>query len=131
MRKDLKMGMITGVVVVTATTLIVSIFSPTPEAMLIEEASMLSPQGEHAEIIRVIGPEDTAPPDADDVIIESEKKIYSAGPKIHVVKAGEALSSIAQEYYGSTDAQQTIVDANGDSILDADALRIGTRLVIP
>ncbi|MCK5564944.1 MAG: LysM peptidoglycan-binding domain-containing protein [Planctomycetes bacterium] len=131
MRKDLKMGMITGVVIVTVATGIISVLSPTPEAMLIEESSMLSPQGEQAEIIRVIGPEDTAPPDAADVIIESEKKRYSAGPKIHVVKAGETLSSIAQKYYGTTDGQQTIVDANGDSILDADALRVGTRLVIP
>ncbi len=127
MRKDLKMGMITGVVVVTAATLFVSVLSPTPEAMLIDEASMLSPQGEPAEIIRVIGPEDAA----DAIATESEKKTYSAGPKIHVVKAGETLSTIAKKYYGTTDAQQTIIDANEDSILDTDALRVGTRLVIP
>ncbi len=127
MRKDLKMGMITGVAIVTVAAGIVSVLSPTPEAMLIEGSSMLSPQGEPAEIIRTIGSEDTA----DAIATESEKKTYSAGPKIHVVKAGETLSTIAKKYYGTTDAQQTIVDANEDSVLDANALRVGTRLVIP
>ena len=75
MRKDLKMGMITGVVIVTIATLIVSVLSPTPEAML-----KTSTQSE----VIIIGPEDTAPADE------------SAGPIIHVVKAGETVSTIAQ-----------------------------------
>jgi nucleoid-associated protein YgaU len=124
MRKDLKMGMITGVAIATVATLIVSILSPTPEAKL-KEAYISSPQGKTSEIIRIVGPEDTA--DA----IESGKKTYSADSTIHVVKAGETLSMIAQKYYGTKDAQQTIIDANEDSILDTDALRVGTRLVIP
>lgn len=126
MRKDLKMGMITGVVIVTIATLIVSITSPTPESMLVEQASIPSPQGEPAEIIQPEIPiktvEATTPP---------PKVIYSVGPKIHIVKAGETLSTIAKKYYGTTDAQQTIIDANVDSMLDAGTLRVGTRLFIP
>ena len=126
MRKDLKMGMITGVAIATVATFIVSVLSPTPEARL-KEAYSSSPQAE----IQMIGPEDTAPPDAEDVTIETEKKTYSAGSKIHIVKAGETLSTIAQKYYGTTNAQDAIIEANKEYILDADSLRAGTRLVIP
>ena len=129
MRKDLKMGMITGVAIATVATLIVSILSPTPESRLIEKDSMLSPQGNQAEIIRMIGPEDTAPADGDTII--KDEKNYPAGSTIHIVTAGETLSSIAQKYYGRTDAQQTIIDANKEYILDANTLRVGTKLVIP
>lgn len=124
MRKDLKMGMITGVVIVMVATLIVSVLSPMPEARLAEKTSIPSPQGGMAEVIQPRVPEGAA-------ATQPPKVIYSVGPKIHIVAAGETLSTIAQKYYGTTDAEQTIIDANDDYLLDTDALRSGTRLVIP
>jgi len=51
--------------------------------------------------------------------------------RFHIVRKGETLSYISRKYYGSANKWQKIRDANRKMIEDADKLRPGTRLVIP
>lgn len=53
----------------------------------------------------------------------------SGGGKIHVVAAGETLSDISKQYYGTTSHWRAILNAN--KTVDPDNLRVGEKLVIP
>ncbi len=50
--------------------------------------------------------------------------------RVHIVRAGETLSGIAQQYYGSANAWRKILDAN-KTLKDANKLAPGTKLAIP
>jgi nucleoid-associated protein YgaU len=52
-------------------------------------------------------------------------------PRFHVVRAGETLSGIAEQYYGSTNAWRKILTANRKTIKDANKIAPGTKLIIP
>ena len=49
----------------------------------------------------------------------------------HEVKKGEALSKIAQQYYGDPGLYTTIFEANRDRLKDPNLIRIGQKLRIP
>jgi len=51
--------------------------------------------------------------------------------RFHVVRPGETLSAIAQQYYGSTTNWRKILAANEKTIKDANRIAPGTKLVIP
>jgi acetyl esterase/lipase/phage tail protein X len=51
--------------------------------------------------------------------------------RFHVVRKGETLSAISREYYGSAGMWRKIFEANRGAVKDANAVRAGTRLVIP
>jgi nucleoid-associated protein YgaU len=51
--------------------------------------------------------------------------------RFHVVRQGETLSSIAQQYYGSPNDWRKILMANEKTIKDANKIAPGTRLIIP
>lgn len=50
--------------------------------------------------------------------------------RVHIVRSGETLSSIAEQYYGSSNAWRKILDAN-KTLKDANKIAPGTKLVIP
>jgi nucleoid-associated protein YgaU len=52
-------------------------------------------------------------------------------PRIHVVRPGETLSTIAQQYYGTTNGWRKVLAANERTIKDANKIPVGTKLVIP
>jgi len=52
-------------------------------------------------------------------------------PRIHTVRNGETLSSIARRYYGSEYQWQKIYNANRSYLKSPDNIRPGTRLMIP
>lgn len=54
-----------------------------------------------------------------------------AKPKIHTVKAGDTLASIAKLYYGSESKWKIIQEANKEKVPDETKLRIGVKLTIP
>ena len=58
-----------------------------------------------------------------------------AGPakatRFHIVRQGETLSSIAQQYYGSPNDWRKILTANDKTIKDANKIAPGTKLIIP
>ncbi|MBP7275139.1 MAG: LysM peptidoglycan-binding domain-containing protein [Kiritimatiellae bacterium] len=53
------------------------------------------------------------------------------GPRTHVVKAGETLSSIANKAYNDSSAWRKIFEANQDQLTSPSAIREGQTLVIP
>ncbi len=53
----------------------------------------------------------------------------SPPPRTHIVQNGETLSSISQQYYGSSDQWQRIAKAN--AIKNPNVVPVGTRLIIP
>ncbi len=50
--------------------------------------------------------------------------------RVHIVRAGETLSGLAQQYYGSANGWRKILDAN-KTLKDANKIAPGTKLVIP
>ena len=60
---------------------------------------------------------------------EREEKIETT--RFHIVQRGETLSSISLQYYGSATRWQRILEANQDTINDANKITPGTKLIIP
>jgi nucleoid-associated protein YgaU len=60
-----------------------------------------------------------------------EKTEPSKTTRFHVVRQGETLSAIAQQYYGSTNNWRKILAANEKTIKDANKIAPGTKLIIP
>jgi nucleoid-associated protein YgaU len=52
-------------------------------------------------------------------------------PRVHIVRQGETLSQISNEYYGSAGQWRRIFEANRRTVQDANTVRSGTRLIIP
>ncbi len=51
--------------------------------------------------------------------------------RIHVVSPGDSLSSIAKRYYGNAYRWNDILEANRNTLRNADTLTLGTKLRIP
>jgi nucleoid-associated protein YgaU len=51
--------------------------------------------------------------------------------RFHIVRKGETLSSIAQQYYGTANKWQKIVTANAKTVKNANKIAPGTKLIIP
>ncbi len=51
--------------------------------------------------------------------------------KFHIVQSGETLSKISSQYYGSAGKWQKILEANRQTIKDANKLTPGMKLIIP
>jgi nucleoid-associated protein YgaU len=51
--------------------------------------------------------------------------------RVHIVRQGETLSGIAQQYYGSSNDWRKILTANEKTIKDANKIAPGTKLLIP
>jgi nucleoid-associated protein YgaU len=52
-------------------------------------------------------------------------------PRFHIVRPGETLSGIAQQYYDSKESWRKILAANEKTLKDANKLAPGMKLVIP
>ncbi|MEO6709416.1 MAG: LysM peptidoglycan-binding domain-containing protein [Planctomycetota bacterium] len=65
-------------------------------------------------------------------ISETSKAVSTADTgKLYVVKSGDALSKISQEFYGTSKKWQKILDANRDILSSPEKLQPGMRLRIP
>jgi len=70
-----------------------------------------------------------APGMRDLTVYESAQPIKTT--KFHIVRKGETLSYIAQQYYGSKEQWRKIVAANAKTIKDANKIAPGTKLILP
>jgi LysM repeat protein len=54
-----------------------------------------------------------------------------AAPRSYTVQAGDTLSKIAQQFYGSANEYPKIFEANRDKLSNPDKIQVGQELVIP
>ena len=118
MRKDLKTGMLLGVVLAVIAVVVISIYSSTVESRLQHKETDFAPESNSQYPL---------PTEQVDKIMQNT----SGNILIHTVAPGETLSAISTLYYGTIDQQQKILDANADTITNANRLRPGMRLIIP
>jgi nucleoid-associated protein YgaU len=118
MRKDLKIGMIIGVVLLIAATLMISFLS----------------QGSLRSRLKDKFKKDTTPPYVVDDNIDKTppKEIPPAddGTKTHIVIKGQTINEIADKYYGNPMMINKIVDEN-PKIPNSYELKAGMKLKIP
>lgn len=55
----------------------------------------------------------------------------ASSQRLHIVREGETLSDISRKYYGSAGKWRKVFEANRGTIKDANAVRSGTKLIIP
>jgi len=159
MRKDLKTGILFGLVLSISAIVITSVWPgesvqtrlsqsrtagvevlaaeavPTDQER-IELASAGSAETEPVVELRVAhkepregaDPEDEQNPKPETVLQNAEDR---QPVQIHVVAAGQTLSSISAMYYGTGGRWKKILDANPKVIADQDKLWPGMRLAIP
>ncbi len=137
MQKDLKIGMLVGLVLVMAVMLWLSIgpgLSPKAEGP--DPRSNPSPQKDPATTnnfstngLTTQSTEDNQSKPPDSTIYEQTEKIKTQ--KFHIVREGETLSEISRKYYDSANKWQKILDANRQIIKDVNKLRPGIKLIIP
>jgi len=161
MQKDLKIGLVLGLMLVIASVLwLATRPSLMPEARMqrsgdTDSRQQSAEQSTGPEIARIPAPDsDTGQSDnlnassfkiSIDAIgtgDENEKSnppdstIYEQDEKIktqkfHIVREGETLSKISSLYYGSGGKWQQILDSNRNTITDANKIKPGMKLIIP
>ena len=137
MRRDFKIGIMIGAGLAIIAFLVLSVLpGESVESQLRKRAAIKNepaagiPAVEQA--VDVGTPIQPEPEEAADRPAETTppaipaKKIH----RIHVVAPGQTLSSIAMDYYGTTDWSK-IGSANPEVTADPGRLKVGTRLIIP
>jgi hypothetical protein len=119
MSKDLKIGMIIGVVLLIAATLVISFLS----------------QGSLRSRLKNKYKKDTSTPSVDD----GKKNVDDKTPpsnqlpenikKIHIVEEGQTIYDLADKYYGNPQMIIKIIDEN--PIPDSYELKTGMKIKIP
>lgn len=74
---------------------------------------------------------EAAPPAAVPDLTTHEMNEPIKTTRFHIVRKGETLSAVAQQYYGSSDKWRKIVTANQKVIKDPNKIAMGTKLIIP
>ena len=141
MHKDVKIGMVLGLVLVAAVAVWLSTRSSlSVRSRLLESRSIQLPQAPQQAPSDTNFPSSISVATTSEVIPEqnevSDFVVYDQTPtiksqKFHIVAKGETLSSISSKYYGSAGKWKKIYDNNRDIIKDPNSLRPGTKLMIP
>ncbi len=132
MQKDLKIGLVVGLVL----TALAAVWLSTRPSLSIKARMQQHPRSRDVE-----SPQETAIdeqprfttdlPDTASTQISAPEEEKMETRKFHIVRKGETLSDISYRYYGSAGKWQKILDANRKTIEDPRKLRPGTRLIIP
>ncbi len=126
MQKDLKIGLVLGLILVIIIGLWLSTGpGPSPEARTQEPRESGSEHVDNNQLSIINNPSNLPNP----AVYEQAEKIKTQ--KFHIVRKGETLSEISRKYYGSANKWQKILDANRNVISDANKLRPETKLIIP
>jgi nucleoid-associated protein YgaU len=118
MPKDLKIGMLFGLLIVSA----VAVWLCTRPALIVKSRMLQSGTKQAPAVL---------PSRANDVKVavsqQTEKKKTRT---YHIVQAGDTLSQISYKYYGSTEKWSKILSANQATLTDPNKLKPGTKLII-
>jgi nucleoid-associated protein YgaU len=144
MQKDLKIGMILGLVLVTIAMLWLfagSGLSPKAKVLNLRSNRDTPPPPEtsgstSSSEIDIVKEENYQLSTTDNQSQEPEWKQYRQAEKIktqrfHIIQEGETLSEISRTYYDSAIKWQKILDANREVIEDLNKLKPGTKIIIP
>ena len=141
MHRDLKMGLVSGMVVVIAAMFYLATRPSLSSKRLRRHSISADRQSldQGAAAANSIGPTvvDSAaadsPPEApntfDWTVYEQEEKIKIE--RFHILRKNETLSDVAQQYYGSATKWPKIYNANRSTIKNPNKLRPGTKIIIP
>jgi len=156
MHKDLKIGLVLGLILVTFVTLRLATHpSLTPQARMQQshnaasqpESPNLIPEPDtgqtnnksvtnEAVILSTTSTKTETALETKEQTATKDSTVNEQTAKIkpqryHIVLKGETLSEIAYKYYGSAAKWNKILDANRRIIKDADKLKPGTKIIIP
>jgi len=144
MHKDVKIGMVLGLVLVAA----VAVWLSTRSSLSVRSRLLSSRSAPAQQVPQTAedAPSDINFPDSISIATTSEvipeqnetpdSVVYDQTPiiktqKFHIVAKGETLGSISSKYYGSAGKWRKIYDNNRDIIKDPNSLRPGTKLMLP
>jgi nucleoid-associated protein YgaU len=131
MPKDYKIGLLVGLVLVTGAGLWLSVhprlnararISGTDNAGAEEgvfEQPIFEPNWAESPVVEI------------DTRSEQIKSKNTDTPRYHVVRDGETLSGISEQYYGSENKWREIFEANREIIQEPTTLKPGTKIIIP
>jgi nucleoid-associated protein YgaU len=140
MHRDFKIGLISGMVVVIAATIYLatrpdlSFKRLRPRSVPPSRQSLSQPPATPDSLYPPgsAAPHESPPQDLgaqDWTAYEQAEKIQTQ--KFHIVRKTETLSDVARQYYGSPAKWQKIYQANRNVVTNPNALRPGTKLIIP
>jgi nucleoid-associated protein YgaU len=129
MRKDAKIGMFIGIGLVFVGWVLFALFSDTlqerRQKQLANELTVSTPIGQYT-------PRSAqTPPQPTEQVVKPTPPAPAASVQIHLVEAGQTLSSISALYYGTGEQWPKIIEANSDILKNPSQLRPGMRLKIP
>jgi nucleoid-associated protein YgaU len=132
MQRDLKIGMVLGVVLVVAAA-----FWLAMRPSLSVRSRMLQSQEPQDESARQPTSEQTLRPELspagpnlyDSSLTVKSRPAFADNQKIHTVLEGQTLSDISRIYYGSPNKWQKILEAN--QLKNPNKIKPGDRLIIP
>ena len=127
MPKDLKTGLVIGLVLVVAAVLWLS----TRESLSIKSRMLRAESEAEPRYVADLPVSDSAGYNERTVGQDEGERARPAVPRIHVVRKGETLSEISYKYYGTSAGWQKIFEANRTFMKDEKNLKPGTRLIIP
>lgn len=145
MQKDLKIGLIVGLAVVSIATIwLATRPSLSPQARMLDTHGIAAGR-ETANRSNLAGGrrEDADTPERNNLSPSTAREPIrrtrtnatigrrSLPERFHIVRDGETLSQISYDYYGSAGKWQRIFEANRKVIKDANVVRPGTKLIIP
>ena len=139
MQKDLKIGLLLGLVFASALAIYlatrsgVSIRSRLDESFLEELAKEIPDETFELKLDSGIDvPEKPKEP------VRQKQQVKPLTPekapekvRYHIVRKGETLSGLAKLYYGQAAKSQKIFNTNRNTVKNQNTLRPGTRLIIP
>ena len=141
MQKDLKIGMISGVVLVIAALIYISTRPSLSTKARMFKANKLDANefeyafGSDSSTETDIRSAETRQSEPTQPISQIKPKYESAQiiktKRFHIIRKGETLSKISNRYYGSASKWSKIFRANRDVLSSPDKIKPGTKLIIP
>ena len=132
MQKDLKTGMVLGLVLAAVAAVWLSTQpSLSTKARMLRSNNAVSLHSHNADSQQKTAPLIRDPNEPR--VTPQDTLRWNHEPRItgfHIVREGETLSDISRKYYGSANKWQKILEANTRTIKDANRIRPGTQLII-